>query len=464
MQAAHHAAPTQAFERARRYLLCDQCGAPVEIAKDAGSASCGYCRAPVEVRMRSEAAAVPPRARSESERLEILAGQERRYLPPQDIASLFIGERIAPTLEAQARAQWQSLRNHLRQHADPASAQRLVALSIGLAELAFDRGDLVGQRALVDSALAVTPEAKHQQVMRAQLTRSALKAGDMAAAEAWLATCDPKSEDLLADTAYRFASAYLATARRDYRGVVAVLGAGADIPLSHAYAPECAVLCANAWERMDQRAVAVDALTSVKRDLGPLGRRRTQRFIAAHASWQLCPKSEPEAERRIGDLDPLPVEGGALAALLLLVMGVFSLLWAGSGIAMPIVMALLDLGQDDSALGFSLSIMSGGALGVLLTPIGLLLLIAAWKQSRQRKRGKACAAHVLEQTRIGDRQSESITLKLNLLITPDDAPAYYSSIETSIIEVMRGNFDPGKLLVARVSGSNPHDYALEILG
>ncbi len=464
MHAGQSASPTQAFEQARRYLLCDQCGAPVEIAKDAGSATCGYCRAPVEVRMRSEAAAVPPRARSESERLEILAGQERRYLPPQDIASFFIGERIAPTLEAQARAQWQGLRNHLRQHADPAAAQRLVALSIGLAELAFDRGDLLGQRALVDSALAVTPEAKHQQVMRAQLARSALRAGDMAAAQAWLATCDPKSEDLLADTAYRFASAYLATARRDYRSVVATLGAGADIPLSHAYAPECAVLCANAWEQMDQQAVAVDALTSVKRDLGPLARRRTQRFIASHASWRLCPKSEPEAERRIGNLDPSQVEGSTLAGILLLIMGVYSLIWAATGIGMPVAMALLDLGQDCSAMGFSASILGGGALGVLLTPIGLMSLISARKTSNQRARGKAYAAHILGQTKIGGAQGESIEVKLDLLITPDDAPAYYSSIETNIIEVMRSNFEPGKLLVVRVSGSNPHDYALEVLG
>ncbi len=459
------AAPTahQAYAQQRRYLLCDQCGAPAEVPQGAATSNCGYCRAPLQVRMRAEAVAVPPRAKNEAERIAILAAQERRYLPPPDLAPLFVGERIGPSSEVQARAHWQNLRAQLRHTPDPAAAEALVVLTIGLAELLFDRGDLLGQRALIDSALAVTTEARHGQVMRAQLARSALKAGDIAAADAWLATCDPRSEDLLADTAYRFARAYIATARQDYRGVISVLGVGADVPLSHAYAPECAVLCANAWERSDQLAVAVDALTSVKRELGPLARRRTTRFIAAHATWQLCARSEAEAERRMYDLDTLPMEGGTLGGLLVFGMGVYSLLWAGSAVVAPLGLAMLEL--DPDVQGFVISLFAGGALGVLLTPIGLLSLLAARGRTKQRTRGKAYAAYVLKNERLPSQgMGESMHIKLSLLITPDDAPAYYSSIETGIIGVMAGNFEVGKLLIARVSKNNPHDYALEVLG
>jgi hypothetical protein len=412
--------------------------------------------------MRPEAAAAPPRARDENARLRLLAAQERRYLPPADLASLFVAERIAPGLEAQARAHWQSLRTHLRQHPDPAVAERLVALTIGLAEISFDRGDLVGQRALIDSALEVTSEERHGQVMRAQIARSALKAGDVGSAEAWLATCDARSEDLLADTAYRFARAYIATARQDHRTVISVLGVGADVPLSHAYAPECAVLCANAWERMDQRAVAVDALASVKRGLGPLARRRTTRFIAAHASWQLCPKSEPEAEKRIGETEALPIEGDAMAGLVLLVMGVFSLVWGASGL---VVQQLLELAgyAMGAHMDFSISIALGVLLGLLLTPFGVLAFASARLERKRRLQGKPAAAYVVEHSRLSTESSpESVAIKLVLLITPDDAPAYYSTVETSVIATMRSNFDVGRLLTARL-GRNPHEYSLEVV-
>ena len=410
--------------------------------------------------MRAEAAAAPHRARSEAERRALLASQERRFLPSQQFAHLFAGERIAPAREAEARSLWQSLRHSLSGSNGASAARDFFLLSIGLAELSFDRGDLLSQRALIDSALQVIDSPHHAQVLRAQLARSALRAGDGAAAEAWLALCDARSEDLLADTAYRFARAYLDTVRRSYGAVILNLGSGSEVPLSDAFAPECAVLCANAWERSEQYATAVDALVSAKRDLGPIARRRITRFIGAHRSLHLCPASEPEAERRAAAADPTPIEGNIVAGLLLTVMGAYSTLWVGSAIAAPAIFAAF--GSDASVGDMSLSLIGGGFLAILL-PLGVLFLIGGYITRKQRRHGIPCAAHVLERQKLASDGSEGVIIKLSLLMVPDDAPAYHSSVETRVIDVMVDNFAPGKILIARMHPRDPHDYALEVI-
>ena len=450
-----------AYDRERRFLLCDQCGAPVDVSTGSGRAQCGFCRAELVVRMR--AAAVASRsARSEGERLATLAGQDRRFLPPPEIAHLFVGERITPSGEGAARARFREL-HHAALAGHPPAQHELFLLGIGLSELAFERGDLLGQRALVETALTALPSPERAQVFHAQLARCALRAGDIGAAEAWLSACNPAAEELLADSAYRFARAYVDTARNDFAAVIRVLGVGADVPLSDAYAPECAVLCANAWEKRDELATAIDALVSVKRELGPLARRRTARFVASHGGWSLCPRSEPEAERRVGRIEELPVEGGTIAGWLLTAMGAYSLLWGASGIALPIALAFM--GQREPLAGFAASVLGGGVMGVILFPIGLLGLLGARRERRLRAGGIAYAAHVLgvRDLPAAEGSTHSVTIELSLLITPDDAPAYHSKLETSVLRVMRSNFERGRILVARVPRAGSHDFTLEVV-
>jgi hypothetical protein len=449
-----------AYDQGKRFLLCDACGAPVEIAPNAAGASCGYCRSPLEVRMRSEAAAASSRARSEPERLEVLAEQDRRFLPPSEIASLFVGERVAPSREAEARTQWQGLRGSLRAQTNEAIAQRFFMLTVALAELCFDKGELLGQRALIESALSVIDSPHHAQVLRAQLARSALNAGEPHSAEAWLALCNPRSENLLADTAYRYARAYLDTTRRDFSAVILTLGSG-GVPLSDAYAPECAVLCANAWEQQLQQATAVDVLVSAKRELGPIARRRIRKFIDAHPALSLCPRSEPESERRAAQLDPTPAEGSTVASVLLLVMGGYSLLWGASAIALPAMSYVLDVDFADPA--FAISLFAGGLLGVLLFPIGLLGYIRSRGQRARRRGGIVCPVHILGRTRVGPSDSrESIVVRLELLVLPENAPAYTISLDSGIVETMWDNFAPGKILLGRFRPASAEPYALEV--
>src|SRR5690606_38321740 len=115
---------------------------PVHFEPHSARTSCVHCRAPLELRMRPEAAA-NRRARNEDERILILSGQDRRFLPPRELMQLFVAERIAPARESEAYAQFHALRAVAH---DPAAGERLFALALALGELAIERGDGVSQR------------------------------------------------------------------------------------------------------------------------------------------------------------------------------------------------------------------------------------------------------------------------------------------------------------------------------
>lgn len=451
-----------AYQAEQHYLFCDHCGAPVHFAPSSARAQCGHCRAPLELRMRPEAAAMPPRARSEDERLLILGSQERRFFPPRELIHLFVGERVPPDRERDAWAQFHALRAALQTRRDPGLSEQLFALGLALGELAIERGDGIALRALLDSVLFASSSPRHHQVMRALFARGALRAGLAAEAEAWLAACDARSEDLISDTAYRYARAYADSARGDWAAVVRVLHAG-ELPLSDIYAPECAVLCANAWEKLDQRATAVDVLIAAKRNLGPIAERRIRRFIDAHPGWNACAASEPEAERRVANMDALPAEGGALAVLIVAVVGVYSLLWGASAIGAMIL--LEQQGIEARFDQWSASLLGGGALGVLLLPFSLIAWLAERKESRKRTHYPACAAHVLSSQPVSGAAEgdESTLIALELLIVPDDAPAYTATLTTSVLTTMVANFSAGRLLIARVNPSDRTDFALEVV-
>lgn len=448
-------AGTSAYDAARRVLLCEQCGAPVDVSGSAPQVSCSYCRATLQVRMRPEAAAAPRRAQSEAERLALLSAQDRRFVPPQSLAHLFAGERVAPACESEARARFQQLRSALGQEANTASSDELFFLTLGLSELLFERGELLAQRGVVDSALELLPSAEHRQVLRAQLARCAQAAGDLAAAEAWLRLCNAYSEDLLADTAYRFARGYLDTARGDFAAVIRALGTGGSAT-SDAYGPECAVLLANAWERAGQTVTAIDTLVYAKRDLGPVARRRVRRFIVTHAHWRLCARAELESERRMERMD-LPPEGGdTTAGTLLIVMGAGGVLMAVSGVILGL---LLPVGCTPFLVGT----FSGLLLAVLLLAIGATALSSARSTKDLRRSELAYPARILRCTPSEADLAFQVVLEVEMLLLPDDAPAYLVRDSFAVIREMAENFAVGRVLIARVNPSDRMDVLLDVV-
>ena len=60
----------------------------------------------------------------------------------------------------------------------------------------------------------------------------------------------------------------------------------------------CALLRANAWERLGRLGAAVDLLSHYKFESDAFGQQLARSFMSANARLDLCPKSELEAERR----------------------------------------------------------------------------------------------------------------------------------------------------------------------
>lgn len=134
-------------------------------------------------------------------RLEMQVGKP--LLPPPALEALVPGGRIEPWKVQEVFAVWQSTREETRTTHSYDAAERLVYLTMVLANHHSRHEDPLRQRALFESALAVFTLLRHRQIMRGFLSRAATREGDLEAAEAWLAPCDTRSDDLDTDTAYR---------------------------------------------------------------------------------------------------------------------------------------------------------------------------------------------------------------------------------------------------------------------
>jgi hypothetical protein len=420
MQAAALPSPAAA----RRFVLCDHCGAPVEVPVSAGSAACGHCRAHLEVRMRIDAALKRSPPRSEPERLARLGAQDHWSSFPSPVAELTAGGRVLPSRIADALALWQRQRAALKRGGAFELADQLFYLTLALAERALDDREMLRQRALLESALELLELPRHRQVLYAYLARGACRAGDLAGAEAWLAGCDPTSDDLPSDTAYRYARAYLDTARGQWPAVVHVLGAsGSDVPVWDLHEAECAVLRANAWERMNEHAFAVDLLMAQKQDIGPAARSRGRRFIALHADWQLCARSEPQAEARFMALSPPPSKSeSSVGRVIIGGMAIYSILGAFAGVAMVPFGALFF--EDAAGAGFLLALY-GFLLAFILTPIWLGAVAKARAERRTRARGRQASAQIASLVPTGQYVFPgSRTADVAVWVFPDVEPAY----------------------------------------
>jgi hypothetical protein len=290
------------FSYALRMALCQNCGAPIEAAPGGGMFACRYCGAQNQLVARNEQPilAHQPQPLSEAERVMRLRQQDGRpLLPPPSLQSLVPDGQLLPWKVNEAIQVWNSTRNELKLTGNYEAGERLIFLTMVLANHFSDSNDLLRQRAMFESALDVCALPRQKQIMRGYLSRCAARQGDLAAAEQWLLPCDRQSDDLETDSAYRFSRAFIDTARGNYNGVLHVLGSGTkDVPLMDAVDAVCAVLRSNAWERVGQLQTAV-ALLSEQMQSGAQDRLAIGKIVVKVS--------------RLGAL-PAELSGGELAA------------------------------------------------------------------------------------------------------------------------------------------------------
>lgn len=159
----------------------------------------------------------------------------------------------------QAMVEWRQARAELADSGQMPAAERLFHLTRLPCDHLASMRDEMRFRALLETALELLTSPRHRQVLRGTLACSAARVGDLAAADAWLSGCNPKSDDIHVDTAWRFAAAYVRTVRKDWKGVLQALGSRlGDVPLAEGEVEACALLRANAIEQLGQGlAIAV---------------------------------------------------------------------------------------------------------------------------------------------------------------------------------------------------------------
>ncbi|HVJ93396.1 MAG TPA: hypothetical protein VM580_26525, partial [Labilithrix sp.] len=249
------------FSYTVRVAVCDRCGAPYQAAVSGGSFHCRFCNAQNTLGLRSEIVVAHGRAPiAEAERIARLRMQDGKpLLPPPNLAHVMANGGLAEWKVDEAVAIWNGARQVLRTNPnDFDAAERLLFLSMVIAQHFKDKGDKLRQRSLLEGALDVVTLPRHRQILRGFLTRAAVIAGDLEAAEAWLKPCDAQSDDLSMDSEWRFSRAFIDTAKGNFENVLRVLGRGPnDVPIEDASEDVCAVLRANACERLGQVDLAL---------------------------------------------------------------------------------------------------------------------------------------------------------------------------------------------------------------
>ncbi len=277
------------FAYRRRVLACDNCGSAVEAAPGGGQTGCPRCGAPMVAPARPDTTVRRSAPMNEMERIHRLRQQDGRpLLPPAGLESLLQGGKIEAWKLAEARQVWGATRRHLASSpADVAAAERIVFLTMMLSNTLAPMGDDAALRAIYEGALEVVTLPRHRQAMRCYLARHAARTGDFESAEAWLAGCDPGSDDLFVDSAWRVSRAYLETAYGRWQNVHQVLGGTErDIPIDDSMDGVAAVLRANAWEKMGN----VDAARQQLARFMQGGQSATVEAVvrAMPAQWQVC--------------------------------------------------------------------------------------------------------------------------------------------------------------------------------
>jgi len=282
-----------------RVLVCPICGAPVHVSPVGGSVTCAHCRNSIEVEPRPEGVPTGPTT-TEDERIRELFGQMADHKDdsknwPDQFAQVARGG-VTDDNAFQTRSLWRSYCQQARS-GDPTAGEYAVMLTAPLSNYYSIQGDDERRRALFESTLEALPSPAHQEIMRCRLARAALKAGEVDAARAWLASCDPAPLDLAADSDYRLSAAYLATFDHDFSRVLSLLGrTHGSIPTSVAARLLVVLVRANALEKSGDVDEAVATLLDFAgHSEGTLAEEGMAAAVKANSWLDLCPRSVPQA-------------------------------------------------------------------------------------------------------------------------------------------------------------------------
>jgi hypothetical protein len=316
-------------------------------------------------------------------------------------------------------------------------------------------------RAMYESALDVFTLPRHRQMMRGYLARNAVREGDLAAAEQWLAPCDPGSDDLETDSAFRYSRALVETARGNFQGVLQLLGQGLeDVPIMDAMDAACAILRANAWEKGGQLQVAVDQLQQAMRR-GPSAREAMLKFAQIYAPLGLCAASLAQAQaahtQAAAKLASTQTMGGI--HVVFFPLGILFLVVALGCLGVVLASQLADVGPGTQPAAAMLPTFA--ILGVVFGGIGWAGRKAAKRAERLRLHGISASARVLGASPTGLSVNNVPQVAIQLVVdVPGRGPVQtQAKVMMNPMAVMA--MAPGAMVPVRYDPADPREVILE---
>ncbi len=453
------------FSYQLRVAACDRCGAPCEAAVTGGSFACRFCHAQNYVDVRDEALVAPARPPlPEHERIARLRMQDGRpLLPPPSLQALLPGGQLLDWKVDEAVSIWNATRLELRAaRANYEAAERLVFLTMVLAQHFQMRGDRLRQREMLEGALDVSSLPRHRQIMRGFLCRAAVRSGDLQAAESWLQPCDPCSDDLQMDSAYRFSRAFIDTARGSFQRVLEVLGHGPhDVPIEDASDDVCAVFRANAWEKLGRPDQAVMLLRQRLAAGGGTGRQTVDRVIQHYADWQLCSMSYPQACAGYAQVASARAARSASGGIHKVFVPLGALMLLGGLVAIAfVVLGIFDIVPLDEHSYEGLGITGGvlAFMGLVFLPIGLALGKKAARAAWLRVHGISAMGQVESAEHSGMEINGVPMMRFTILVQGIPGQAPYRTTTTAL----GSRFAPGSAVPLRVHPTQPGEVLLEL--
>jgi len=447
-----------------RVLLCTHCTIPLEASVYGATVTCSGCGAPNTVMARDDRPLAHPQGQSmpENVRIERLRQQDGRPLqPPPSLHGLIEGGTVPAWKVQEAFTVWQhSRREVVATHSHEAS-ERMFFLTLILGNVLTEQGDFLRLRGLYESALDVLPLPRHKQMMRGSLARLCIRQGDFAGAERWLVPCDPRSDDLMSDSAWRVSRALVDTARNDPHAVLTSLGGNfAEVPVLDAMDGMAVVVRAHAWERQGRMDAAVAALLEYYSRGGASGRQSMRQVVDAFTLLRLCPESLPRAEQsygaQAGQQAAERVSGGIhkvfvpIGLLLVLPSGA-ALLAAALG-----ALGVIDVGADYALVGVIL-----GVVGMVFLGIGLSMAKAAKRAAYLRLHGLVGTGRVREVRTTGVSINDVPQMEVVLDVTVPGHPPYASSAKMLMHGHVAAQFGVGATVPVRADPNNVRDVLIE---
>jgi len=430
-----------------RVLTCESCGAPLVMQSTAAVEPCNYCgtQATPHVSQRGV-----PRAPSlpDAQRLGLLQQQAGNVPgPPASVTHLMPGGELVPWKASEAISRWSSARRALPAGAQPEHEAEVRWLALALADHYAETNDAMRERAVLETSGEALSHPTHRQVVFCALAQSACRTGDLPAAEAWLALCDPCPHELEADGAFRVTRALLATAARRYDVVNATLAE--EIPVSPAWEPSVALLRANAWEQHGDVQTALTTLDAFVSQKGGVMRHRARRLRARYEALGLCRQSWPLVDKQQRE------RGVKLAGRAIVFPWVHLAVILFFGLLVGVVL-VLPLTRSAAAL---IAYLVGFPPVIVALP-GVFRM-RKWRHARTlRARGEAALAQVLHVTLTGAGSAFQSQRCYWLLVLPVAATPFETYSVFNPDERQRALLMPGAVTTVRY---DPNDTSLSMI-